>query len=51
MENIIEWEKHRIDLNAFKQDVIIFKTEPVTDNKHEIDLYKYMKEASGDNIL
>lgn len=24
MENIIEWEKRKIDLNAFKQDVIVF---------------------------
>ena len=24
MENIIEWEKRKIDLNGFKQDVIVF---------------------------
>lgn len=24
MENIIEWEKRKIDLNALKQDVIVF---------------------------
>ncbi len=38
-------------LGSKKQDVIIFKTAPETANKHEIDLYNYMQQASGDNIL
>ena len=38
-------------IGSKKQDVIIFDHEPAGANKYEQELYKYMKEASGDNIL
>jgi hypothetical protein len=34
-----------------KEDVIIFDHEPEDANQHEKDLYRYMLEAAGDNIL
>lgn len=44
----------RIEKKLFKnkeQDVIIFDHEPSEANVNEKNLYQYMKEASGDNIL
>ena len=34
-----------------KEDVIIFDHEPEDANTHERDLYRYMSEAAGDNVL
>ena len=43
-------EKKKI-FKTDKEDVIIFDHEPENANQHERDLYRYMVEAAGDNIL